>query len=301
MRHLPLLAAAFLLVAAPATARAAACCLSTSAFGTGRLAVWEEAAVGANLAYSTSTGLFDSEGAWKSYRDYAERETRLIGFGLFRLAPTLEAGARFPWVFGSREAGGRGEAGNGPGDLALSLRWQAIELGEFAGIPGIALTAGATLPTGRSMAETRRLLGADVTGLGYTVLSAGLSVERAHDPFFVRLDAAALLPLAYESDGVRYRRGPGIEVLVGGGADVGRGVVLALTPRIRWDSDGFRDGERLPDSSTLELALGASAAWQFDPHWTLQASFESGIPADGFGRSRPLFTSGSIGIRHGIY
>ncbi|WP_373044350.1 hypothetical protein [Vulgatibacter sp.] len=295
------LAPALLLLLAPGLAHAAACCLSTSAFGAGRLAIWEQAAVGANLSYSSAAGLFDGDGAYRAHDGYSEREGRATAFALLRLAETLEAGARFPWVVGSRAAGGLEETGQGPGDLALSLRWQAIDLGAYAELPGVAFTLAATLPSGRATADSDTVLGADVTGRGFGVLSGGISLERAHDPIFVRLDVAGLVPLAHEVAGEPWRSGPGVEIQLGGGADVGRGVVLVLAPRLRWEAETIRDGVAQPGSSGLEVAVGPSASWQFDPHWTLQASFDTGLPIDGLGRNRSLFTSASIGIRHGIY
>lgn len=285
----------------PAAAEAAACCLSTSAFGAGRLAVWEQAAVGLNLSASTASGHFDGAGAYHSHDGYAEREGRATLFALLRLSDSLEASARLPWVVGAREAGALSETGHGVGDLALSLRWELLALGRYAELPGVALTFGATLPTGRATDQSERVLAADVTGFGYSVLSAGISLERARDPVFVRLDLAGLLPLPHEVGGRSYRTGPGLELQLGGGVDVGGGVVLALAPRLRWMSDGIRDGVTLEDSSTLELAVGPSLSWALHQRWTLQASFETGLPIDGLGSNRPLFTSAMLGVRHAIF
>jgi len=289
------------LLAPPAAARAAACCLSTSSFGAGRLAVWEEAAAGASVSLSTAPGRYDADGAFRAHEGYVEREARLTAFALLRLTRSLEAGARFPWVAGHRAAAGVEEDGHGPGDLALSLRWQAIDLGAWEELPGVALTLGANLPTGRSTAESDAALGADVTGRGYGVLSAGVSVERADGPWYVRLDAAALLPLAHEVQGRRWRARPGAELQLGGGVDLGAGVVVSLAPRLRWESDAIREGERVPGSSTLEIGLGPAASWAITPHWTLQAAFDTGLPMDGLGRNRPLFTAATVGIRRGIF
>ncbi len=304
-------AAALLL--APAAAQAAACCLSTSAFGAGRLAAWEDAAAGFSLGLSSHGGNFVDDGRYLARPGYTEREARATAFGIFRLARTLEAGVRVPWVFGTREVGKIEESGTGLGDLSFSLRWDALPQSRF---PSVAFVAGATLGTGRSTAESKRKLGADVTGRGDTVFSVGTSVEKSWEPWFVRLDAAAFLPLPRQLDGSEsagtigaqptaegreFHAGPGVEILLGGGAALGEGVVVSLVPRLRWESAATMDGFIIPFSSSFELAIGPAIAWDFSEHWTLQGSFDTGLPVDGLGRNRPLFTSASVGLRRGFF
>ena len=294
------LALALLLV--PGAAHAAACCLSTSTFGAGRLAVWEDAAVGLSLGYASAAGQFDGAGTYRAHEGYSEEEGRATAFALLRLARTLEAGARVPWVVGSRSAGSLDETGHGVGDVARSLRWDAFPMGTLGGgLPGVAFLLGASLPTGRAADESEGILAADATGRGYTSLSAGVSVERSFGTAFLRLDLGAVLPLAREVGGATVRAGPGLAAQLGGGVDLGSGVVLALAPRVRWESDATRDGVRLADSSTLEIAIGPSASWEFVRDWTLQAGFDTGLPFDGLGSNRPLSTSATLGIRRAIF
>ena len=73
---------------------------------------------------------------------------------------------------------------------------------------------------------------------------------------------------------------------------------LAEASSIRFDG---RDGVRLADSSTLEIAIGPSASWEFVRDWTLQAGFDTGLPVDGLGSNRPLSTSATLGVRRAIY
>ena len=291
-----LLAATLLL--APAAAHAAACCLSTSAFGAGRLAAWEDAAAGIQLGYASNGGRFGDDGTFAGNRDYEEREARATAFAIIRLARDWEAGVRVPWVFGARASGDVDETGNGIGDLSFALRWDAIQPGK---LPGLAVVAGASLGTGRSTGDTEQVLGADVTGRGDSVFSLGVSLEKAWQPWFVRLDAAALLPLARDEGDHQLRAGPGAEVLFGGGVELGAGVVVSLVPRLRWHADTTRDGFRAPASSSLEITVGPSLAWDFSEHWTLQLGADTGLPLDGLGRNRPLLTAASVGFRRGFF
>ena len=292
------LVAAALVLAAPAAAQAAACCLSSSAFGAGRLAAWEDAAAGLQLGLSSHGGRFGTDGSFSTNRDYAEREARATAFAIVRVLRDFEAGVRVPWVYGEREAAGLDESGNGLGDVALSLRWDALQPGA---LPGLAVVAGASLATGRSTGESRQLLGADVTGRADTVFSLGLSLEKAWQPWFLRLDAAALLPLARDENGRTIRTGPGVEILFGGGVQLAEGVVVSIAPRVRWESAVVVDGLALPDSSSLEIGIGPAFAWDFSEHWTLQLGADTGLPVDGAGRNRPLLSAASVGLRRAFF
>jgi len=97
------------------------------------------------------------------------------------------------------------------------------------------------------------------------------------------------------------RAGPGAEVLFGGGVELGAGVVFSLVPRLRWHADTTRDGFRAPASSSLEITVGPSLAWDFSEHWTLQLGADTGLPLDGLGRNRPLLSAASVGFRRGFF
>jgi hypothetical protein len=54
----------------------------------------------------------------------------------------------------------------------------------------------------------------------------------------------------------------------------------------------------VPGSWALELSAGPSVAWKLNPHWTLLAFMDTGLPLSGLGHNRSLLTSASVGIRH---
>lgn len=290
-----------IVVAAPLSARAAAWCLSTSTFGAGRLAIWEDAAVTLSGSWSGGAGRWDERGRFLAAEDYDESEGRIAASLQLRLASTLEAQLRAPWVLGSRRAGDLEERGNGAGDAGLSLRWEALPIGAIRELPGIAIVASVVAPTGRSVQESETVLGSDVTGRGAWVLSGGVSLERAHDPWFVRLDGSLLVPLPSDAGGRRLQLGRGAEVLAGGGVEALGGVVIALESRLSWEGPLSLDGVAVPDSRSFEIAAGPAASWRVTPHWTLQASAETGIFLDGAGANRTGRRSLSMGVRHAIF
>lgn len=285
----------------PGSASAAACCLSTSSFGTGRLAIWEEAAFGLSTSYGKAHGAWDPAGSYLRFDDYEDREGRLLGWGIVRLSPTLEASLRMPWVFTEKAAGRLGDNGAGPGDLGFGLRWDVLPIGALQGLPGVALNFGASAPTGRGPGQSRTTLGSDITSRGAWTGSLGLSLERAHDPWFLRLDVAGVISLPSTVAGKLQRIGPALEASFGGGVEVVDGLILSVAPRVVVEGEGERGGATVPDSGQREAAVTSALSWKFDPHWTVQGSVDQGLPFDGFNKNRQLRTVGQLGLRYGWF
>lgn len=290
-----------LCIAAPGVTRAAACCLSTSAFGTGRLAIWEEAAFGLSSSYGTAHGAWDPAGRYLRFTDYEEREGRVVGWGIVRLSPSLEASVRLPWVFTEKATATLADNASGPGDPAFGLRWDLIPIGAWQGLPGVALTFGASAPMGRAPGQSRTVLGSDVTTRGAWIGSVGVSLERAHEPFFVRLDVAGSYAFPSTVAGETQRLGPGLELSLGGGVEILDGLVLSAAPRLVLEGATERGGATVPGSEQREAALAWAASWKFDPHWTVQAAVDHGLPFDGFTQNRQLRTVGQLGLRYGWF
>jgi hypothetical protein len=287
---------------APGAAAASACCLS-SAFGTGRLAVWEQGAAGLTLSATPLAGRWGPDGAWVGRGEGSELALGAAAWGAVRLHERLELGARLPWVGLRRSTGTLAEQGGGVGDAALSLRWTALGVGARSPLPGIALTAGLRAPTGRATRDSRTVLGTDVTGQGAWAPSVGLSLERSRTRWFVRLDAGLGVPLASEGPfpGSRQRGGPVLDVALGGGLEVRRNLVLGLTPRLSLEGPRTLDGAAVPGSGSRLLALELSAAYKLAARWSLQAAAESSAPVDGLGRNRPSGHAFTLGVRHAVF
>ena len=295
-----LLLLAGLLGALPAAA--SACCTS-SALGTGRLAVWEDGALGLSLGSARLAGHWSPEGKWQGRGSSSELELGAAAWGALRLHERLEVGARVPWVQLWRRAGTLRERGGGLGDAAVSLRWTAVGMGRHPVLPGVALVAGLRAPTGRATRSSERVLGTDVTGQGAWAPSAGLSLETARRRWFLRLDAGLAVPLASAGPfpGSRQRGGPVLDVVLSGGVELRRNLVVGLAPRLSLEGRRHLDGAAVEDSSSHLLALGLNAAWKPAPRWSLQAGLESSAPLDGLGHSRPAAHALTLGVRHAVF
>ena len=304
MRRLAPLALALALAAtAPAVARGAACCMSATAFGTGRLLIWEEFAVGLRTTFAESLGAWDPDGTWRPYDTFDEREWRTELWGLAALSRRASVFARMPWVMTARATSTLDDFGGGPGDLSAGLRYELLTIGEYAELPAIALTLSVTAPTGRATHDAETPLGVDVTDRGSWALAAGVSFEHTALPAYARLDLGLTVPLPFERPdlGETQRYGPELVAALAGGLELSADVVLSLVARCAWQAPLTLAGATVDDSERLDLGLGLAASWRFDPHWTLQLGLDTALFADDLGENQPGRLSGTLGLRYGHF
>lgn len=316
MRTSRLLFAALLPLAVAATPRraeAAACCLSSSAFGIGRLAPWEHTAVLLNISTSPVLGRWDGVSAWRpNAADYQENEWRLQLSALLALHQRLQLSGRVPLVLTVREAQGERAAGGGLGDSQLGLRIEPIYQGEYEFLPEMAINVGVTMPSGR-LADGTALasqLGTEVTGRGAWVLSASLTVELARAKWFVQASGGVTVPLPMPTPGGGLQMyGVGGQAMVAGGAELFKDFVLSGLVRFAYEGPirvQPRDpdtGEpianaamaEVPGSHAYDFGVGPNISYKVSPHWTLQGGADFNLPIGGLGANR----QGRIGVNLG--
>ncbi len=303
-----LAAAATLLaaVAAPAAAHAAACCMSATAFGAGRLLIWEDFAVGLRTSVSPALGDWDQAGRWRPYRDYADLEWRTELWGMAALSRRASAFARVPWLVNRRASQGAtpiDDLGTGLADVSAGLRYELLAVGEYVELPAVALTATVTAPTGRATHDATTPLGVDVTGRGAWVASAGLSLERTHLPWYARLDLGVSIPLPAHRPDVDATQRYGVELsaVAAGGAELSRDLVLSLVTRASWQAPLTLAGRSIEGSDRADLGLGLAASWRLTPNWTAQAALDTGLFLDGLGDNHPGRITTTLGLRYGHF
>ncbi|MGM0578702.1 MAG: hypothetical protein ACQEXJ_23465 [Myxococcota bacterium] len=290
--------------ASPRIARGAACCMSATATGVGRLLIWETFAVGATTSWGTGIGRWDRDRRWSSYGDgYTDDEWRSEVWTLVRLSRRTSLGARLPFLLTHREAGGTSDVGGGLADVQALVRYEVLSVGEYAELPAVALTAGVVAPTGRATEDSDSPLGADVTGRGAAALTLGLSVERTRMPWFVRGDVGLTVPLPAHRDDIdaTQRYGVGLDGSVTGGFEVTEDVVTSLVLRAGWEAPVHIDGERVEDSARYDTGASLAASWRMAPHWTLQGSVGTGLPFRHLGVNREARVTTSLGLRYGYF
>lgn len=295
-----------LMVLMPATASAAACCMSASVVGTGRLLNWEDAAAGLATTWGHDLGRYDSGGRFRAFgASLLEDELRVEAWGIVRLHERLQLSARVPWVTGVRASGGVSSVGTGIGDVSAALRWEAISLGEYEWVPGVALLAQLTTPTGRRPEQAIDPLGASATGRGAWAASLGVTLEATKLPWFVRLDAAAVYtaPFVRADTKVVQGFGPGLQVAISGGRELFQDkLVLALIARFEHEFPLALDGVVTPDSESTGLSTALAASFKLTPHWVLVSSVSTDVLGRlGLAQNRSERLAFHLGVRHGFF
>lgn len=285
-------------------AAAAPCCMSATAFGIGRLLIWEDFALGLRTSLAPGLGAWDADGQWRPWQgDYSETEWRSEVWGLVGLGRRASVFLRVPSVVLARSAGEVSDVGGGLGDLSAGVRYEVTAIGEYLELPAIALTLAVLAPTGRSPEEARTDLAVDVTGRGAWVASLGLSIEHTELPWFVRFDVGTSVPLPQHRDdlGVDQRLGVSIDVALSGGVELDDGIVISVVPRFTWIDVTRLDEEPEHGSSRRDLGIALAGSWRFDPHWTLQASVDQPLALDGVGQNQPGRVLTTLGLRYGSF
>jgi hypothetical protein len=299
-------AACLLCLAAPGRADAAACCLSSSVVGVGRLIVWEDGAGGLGASWARGVGRFDADGKWRGApAGTTEDELRAELWAIVRLWEPLQLSARVPWVFGVRTSGEQTSFGTGIGDVSAALRWEAIGLGAWEGVPGLSFTAGVVAPTGRRPEAATDALGASATGRGAVTFGLGATAEYTFMPWFVRLDVGgtASAPFRRADTGALQTLGPAVQVAVSGGRELlADRLVLAAALKLDHETPHYLDGEVVPGSQSTGLSASLSASLTLTPHWQLVGSVSSDVLGRlGIGHNRDERFGASLGVRYGYF
>ena len=180
--HTALIAVA--IVAAAARASAQACCAGAAAVTPGRLAIHEDALVGLQLKTANVFGSFSTDGSYASAPpSTTEWEFEQDLFGALRVLPRGQLALLVPVIETYRRTPNRSSFGGGLGDINFGARYDFVLAGEARYIPGIAVLAGVTFPTGESIESAEDPLGTDATGVGTYQANVGLAIEQSEGPW----------------------------------------------------------------------------------------------------------------------
>ncbi len=288
------------IVFAPTNASAGACCVSATAWGVGRLQVWEDFAFGLELGYGEALGRWDGGGVWQTYgRDYQERELRASAWTMVRLSERLTAHLRLPWLASWRETASLSGQGRGFGDMDAGIRWQLVDVASDSPWPAFAFTFGVIGPTGRPADQATASLAADATGRGIWAFGVSLNTEHVSLPWYGQMVAGLTLPLGRRipSLGTSLREGPTLTLTAAVGRQLVRGVVLSALATWAGQTPAEEAGKTSANSGSAEATLGVSLSWLLVSGWSLQATGSSVTPVDGVGNDRDGMLRATLGLR----
>jgi hypothetical protein len=171
---------------APKVARAQACCAGGSVVTPARLEPHEKALVGAQLRTAGVIGSYTPEGTYlPSGAGTTELDLEQDVFGAVRFLRRAQAWLLLPFVETYRRQSGTSGLGGGIGDVNAGLRYDFLAAGEVHYVPGVALLAGVTAPTGRPPESATPPLNVDATGIGAWQFNGALAIEHIAGPWLL--------------------------------------------------------------------------------------------------------------------
>jgi hypothetical protein len=171
--------AALIITTIGVKARAQACCAGAGAVTPGRLAIHEDALVGLQLKTANAFGSFSMGSKYiPSPAQTTEWEFEQAVFGALRVLPRGQLALLVPTIETYRRNPTQSSFGGGLGDINLSARYDFVLAGEALYIPGVAVLAGITFPTGKPIEASDDDAGTDATGVGAYQGNLGLAFEQ---------------------------------------------------------------------------------------------------------------------------
>jgi hypothetical protein len=269
-----------------APARAQACCAGGSAVTPGRLELHEQALVGVQTRAATVFGSYRVDGTYigapPSTSEYDFEEdvfgaVRVLRRGQVALLIPLQETARSTLPDGAH-------AGGGVGDVNLSARYDFLVAGESRYVPGVAVLAGVTFPTGTPVDSATAPLAVDATGIGAFQVSAALALEQTFGPWLVNATGIVAQRTAHRGETL----GTFTTLLAAGAYTFPNDSALALAISYAFEGDATGNGGRdIPFSSTRLTTVTLSLMYPFTDEWRLVMGALCNPPLGTLGSNQP--------------
>lgn len=289
------LALALAASATPGRASAQACCAGGSAVTPGRLAMHEDFLVGVDAKAGRVTGTYDESGRF-AYASHSEVDLEQDLFGAVRVLDRGQVALLVPFVQTRRTGQGPdgpiAQFGGGIGDVNASARYDFVRAHESSVIPGIALLAGVTLPTGRAPEKATPPLQADSTGIGAFQLNLALALEQSFGPWLV--NATGIVAKRTEHGGEVL--GTQVTVLVAGAYTFENEAAVALAASYAFEGDATcssagalcpAGSEALPGSAKAATTLSLTGSWPLSDAWRVLGGVYFAPPVRSLGSNEP--------------
>lgn len=299
------LALTIALAATPRPATAAACCISATSFGVGRLLIWEDFAAGMLLGHSWSLGQWDQNGVINpNPAGFNDGVTIFQPWAIARISERVQVQAWVPFLFNDRIVGDQSQFAGGIGDMGIAARYEVLAIGEYEGLPSFGVTVGGLAPSGTRVEQTLPPLLAGTTGRGSWAVSLALEAEYAWLPWFLRGEVAGTyyFPFHRKDNGLTQQWGPLIQAGVSSGMEVvADKLVVALGLLGEWETAYEIEGVTIPSSTAFSISAALSSSWRVSPHWTLNGVLTNSLWPDGLGSNRDARIGFSLGVRYGYF
>jgi hypothetical protein len=288
-----------------------ACCAGAGALTPGRLSIHEDALVGLQLRGATTLGTFDDGAHYASVAagnpadPYRENDFEEDIFGAVRVLPRGQVALLVPFVQTFRHAGGISEFGGGIGDVNASARYDFFLAGQSRFIPGVALLAGLTAPTGTppDAQNASKPLGTNATGVGAWQGNAGIALEQIYGPWLFnvtelvawRASRTATIGGVSESESLA----PQFTTLAGAAYTFDNDASVALFGSYTLEGTASLNGSPAPDSAKRIALVSVSGVYPLTDRFRLRASLFINPPIGGLGQNQTATTGLTLGVLWG--
>ncbi len=265
-----------------------------------RLELHEQALVGAQVRASGVLGHFTPEGRFvPEGRGSAEADFEEDLLGAVRFARRAQVALQVPLVETYRHEVGAQGVGGGVGDVNLSVRYDFLQAGESRYVPGIALLAGVTAPTGRPPESATPPLNVDATGIGAWQANLALALEQLWGDWLV--NATAIVAKRTPRDGETL--GAQVTLLAAVAYTFDDDLALALSLSYAFEGAAARDtlfpefgGQVVEGSAKRLTAVTVSALWPLGDTWRLLGNVFVDPPMDRVGSNQPASAGGGVTV-----
>ena len=273
------------IAAAPSRAQAQACCAGGSAVTPARLELHEQALAGVELRAGGVLGAYDPGGHYgRNPSGDTELDFEQDLFGAFRFLRRGQFALLVPLVETQRQTRqDGGHIGGGIGDVNASVRYDFVVAGESYYVPGIALLAGATLPTGTAPESATAPLAVDATGIGAWQANVALALEQTFGPWLVNATGIAAKRTARFGQTL----GTQVTLLAAGAYTFDNDAAVALSVAYAFEGDASAGGTPVADSSKRLSTFSLSVLWPLGDLWRLSGGLYVEPPISGFGTNQP--------------
>ena len=275
-------------LAFPSLARGQACCAGSSAVTPGRLALHEDALVGIDARVTGAYGSFDPTGTFAATPSGAsEADFEQDVFAAIRVLSRGQAALVVPLVETRRTTSNDSEFGGGLGDINASIRYDFIYASESHVVPGIALLAGVTAPTGTPIESATKPLATDATGVGTYQGNLGVSVEKVTGPWLFGATGLVAKRATRVSQGVTESLASQWTALVVAAYTFHSEAALALSGSYTAEGDAVVDGAQVANSNRRLFAVTISGVMPLSDRLRLQAALTIDPPVSSLGENQP--------------
>ena len=283
-------ACAFLILAAMSAvasrAWGQACCAGGSAVTPARLELHEQALAGVELKAGGSPGSYEASGHYVgSPAGDTEFDFEQDLFGAVRVLRRGQLALLVPFVETQRQTPrDGGHLGGGLGDINASARYDFVVAGESFYVPGIAVLAGVTLPTGTPPESATAPLAVDATGIGAWQANVALALEQTYGPWLI--NATGIVAKRTSRSGETL--GTQVTLLAAGAYTFDSDAAIALSASYALEGDATNaDGTSVPESSRHLTTLSLSVLWPVSDVVRLFGGVYVEPPISRFGSNQP--------------